>query len=127
MSEIVFTPDEDRALELTAQLAGVLHKIIFENQEPRPLALSSAGPGPTTPEPWWWWPVHNVVAHPLLVLCPPLGERLHDRTAPIQLGPVVTGTGIPPGTHIIAYVLDDGSQISTTGPLPDVRKRGRKK
>lgn len=24
--------------------------------------------------------VHNVVAHPLLVLCPPLGEWLHDRT-----------------------------------------------
>lgn len=28
-----------------------------------------------------WW-VHNIVAHPLLVLCPPLGEWLHDRTAP---------------------------------------------
>lgn len=26
--------------------------------------------------------VHNVVAHPLLVLCPPLGEWLHDRTVP---------------------------------------------
>jgi hypothetical protein len=23
---------------------------------------------------------HNVVAHPLLVLCPPVGEWLHDRT-----------------------------------------------
>ena len=28
-----------------------------------------------------WW-VHNLVAHPLLVLCPPVGEWLHDRTAP---------------------------------------------
>lgn len=33
------------------------------------------------------WPsshrfVHNVLAHPLLVLCPPLGQRLHDQTAP---------------------------------------------
>lgn len=28
------------------------------------------------------WVVHNVVAHPLLVLCPPLGEWLHDRTLP---------------------------------------------
>lgn len=26
--------------------------------------------------------VHNVVAHPLLVLCPPLGEWLHARTDP---------------------------------------------
>jgi hypothetical protein len=26
--------------------------------------------------------LHNVVAHPLLVLCPPLGERLHERTEP---------------------------------------------
>ncbi len=28
------------------------------------------------------WLVHNLVAHPLLVLCPPVGEWLHDRTAP---------------------------------------------
>lgn len=28
-----------------------------------------------------WW-VHNLIAHPLLVLCPPAGEWLHDRTAP---------------------------------------------
>lgn len=26
--------------------------------------------------------LHNVVAHPLLVLCPPIGRWLHDRTAP---------------------------------------------
>lgn len=26
--------------------------------------------------------VHNLLAHPLLVLCPPLGEWLHDRTIP---------------------------------------------
>jgi hypothetical protein len=26
--------------------------------------------------------LHNVVAHPLLELCPPLGERLHDRWSP---------------------------------------------
>lgn len=26
--------------------------------------------------------VHNVVAHPLLVLCPSLGEWLHARTEP---------------------------------------------
>lgn len=40
---------------------------------------------PVEPEPVWrTWRriVHNVVAHPLLELCPPLGERLHDRTAP---------------------------------------------
>lgn len=30
---------------------------------------------------WRWW-VHNLVAHPLLVLCPPAGEWLHDRTEP---------------------------------------------
>lgn len=28
------------------------------------------------------WFVHNVVAHPLLVLCPPLGRWLHDASAP---------------------------------------------
>jgi len=28
--------------------------------------------------------VHNVIAHPLLVLCPPLGERLHHRTNPLS-------------------------------------------
>ena len=28
------------------------------------------------------WVVHNLVAHPPLVLCPPLGEWLHDRTEP---------------------------------------------
>jgi hypothetical protein len=26
--------------------------------------------------------VHNVIAHPLLVLCPPVGRWLHDKTAP---------------------------------------------
>lgn len=26
--------------------------------------------------------LHNVIAHPLLVLCPPLGEWLHERTEP---------------------------------------------
>lgn len=31
---------------------------------------------------WWRRVVHNVIAHPLLVLCPPLGEWLHDRTIP---------------------------------------------
>lgn len=28
------------------------------------------------------WFVHNVVAHPLLVLWPRAGEWLHERTAP---------------------------------------------
>lgn len=27
--------------------------------------------------------LHNLVAHPLLVLCPPLGRWLHARTAPV--------------------------------------------
>lgn len=27
-----------------------------------------------------WW-IHNVVAHPLLVLWPRIGDRLHDWTA----------------------------------------------
>lgn len=27
------------------------------------------------------WIVHNLIAHPLLVLCPPLGELLHRWTA----------------------------------------------
>lgn len=58
------------------------------------------------------WVIHNVIAHPLLVLCPPLGKRLHDRTAPIELGPLVTGTGIPPGTRITGYILSDGGQVS---------------
>lgn len=26
--------------------------------------------------------LHNVVAHPLLIICPPLGEWLHERTTP---------------------------------------------
>lgn len=30
----------------------------------------------------WVRIVHNVVAHPLLVICPPIGEWLHDLTAP---------------------------------------------
>ena len=28
------------------------------------------------------WILHNIVAHPLMVLLPPLGEWLHDLTAP---------------------------------------------
>lgn len=28
------------------------------------------------------WAIHNLVAHPLLVLWPRLGEWLHERTAP---------------------------------------------
>jgi len=28
-----------------------------------------------------WW-THNLIAHPLLVFCPRLGERLHDATIP---------------------------------------------
>lgn len=33
------------------------------------------------------WAVHNLVAHPLLVLCPPLGRRLHDATVPRESDP----------------------------------------
>lgn len=33
----------------------------------------------------WPWVVHNVVAHPLLVLCPPLGRRLHAATWPTRI------------------------------------------
>jgi hypothetical protein len=29
----------------------------------------------------FWFAVHNLVAHPLLVLWPRAGERLHDWTA----------------------------------------------
>jgi hypothetical protein len=29
-----------------------------------------------------WWRVHNLVAHPLLIVWPRLGVWLHDRTAP---------------------------------------------
>ena len=28
------------------------------------------------------WYIHNVVAHPMLVLWPSMGRRLHDMTAP---------------------------------------------
>lgn len=39
-----------------------------------------------SPEPFritWRYLVHNLVAHPLLVLAPPLGEWLHDLTIPL--------------------------------------------
>lgn len=26
---------------------------------------------------------HNLIAHPLLILCPPLGRWLHERTNPV--------------------------------------------
>lgn len=29
---------------------------------------------------YWWYALHNLVAHPLLILCPPLGDILHRRT-----------------------------------------------
>ncbi len=35
---------------------------------------------------WFWYALHNLVAHPLLVLCPPLGEWLHEATA-TRMGP----------------------------------------
>lgn len=34
--------------------------------------------------PRWW--LHNLVAHPLLVLWPRVGVWLHDRTAPPEPG-----------------------------------------
>lgn len=40
-------------------------------------------------EPIWprsRWVLHNLVAHPLLVLVPPLGRWLHERTAPVGDG-----------------------------------------
>lgn len=37
------------------------------------------------------WIIHNVVAHPLLVVCPPLGWRLHDATAPPEPEEVAGG------------------------------------
>lgn len=30
--------------------------------------------------PTWKWAIHNLVAHPLLVLIPPVGRILHDLT-----------------------------------------------
>jgi len=37
-----------------------------------------------------WW-LHNLVAHPLLVLCPPLGHWLHAKTAPGFTGQATGG------------------------------------
>ena len=28
------------------------------------------------------WALHNLVAHPMLVLCPPIGEWLHEISEP---------------------------------------------
>jgi hypothetical protein len=28
-----------------------------------------------------WW-VHNLIAHPMLIICPPIGRWLHRITAP---------------------------------------------
>lgn len=33
------------------------------------------------------WVVHNCVAHPLLVLCPPVGRFLHAATVPSEPEP----------------------------------------
>lgn len=45
-----------------------------------------------------WW-IHNLIAHPLLVLCPPLGEWLHDRTIdePHELSTDAEGRILFPG------------------------------
>lgn len=34
-----------------------------------------------------WWAAHNLVAHLLLVLCPPTGRWLHRRTGPVEALP----------------------------------------
>lgn len=47
------------------------------------------------------WVVHNTIAHPLLILCPPLGRRLHDRTAPISVLRCYLQEGDPPEMHPI--------------------------
>lgn len=44
-----------------------------------PLVAGTASPHRSEPTMTRWW-IHNLVAHPLLVLCPPLGRWLHERT-----------------------------------------------
>jgi hypothetical protein len=49
------------------------------------------------------WVIHNLVAHPLLVLCPPLGERLHRLTEPANHGddaPLAVSYEMPPMVHV---------------------------
>lgn len=50
-----------------------------------PAVVAAIGFVITTSVEGWRWSVHNLVAHPLLVLYPPLGERLHDATAPAHV------------------------------------------
>lgn len=65
------------------------------------------------------WAVHNVVAHPLLVLWPRVGERLHDRTAPrpdmwVTSSPGFAGSGFDSG--LVTY--DDGGPGAVYAATP---------
>jgi hypothetical protein len=70
---------------LTPRPEPFSHLLDREALEPD-ATLHVVGPGVAgaSPEPLtgWRFIVHNLIAHPLLVLCPPLGERLHDWTLP---------------------------------------------
>lgn len=59
-----------RHLRLTATVAAKAAEI-------GPVILHMRPPGR-----WWSRALHNCLAHPLLILCPPLGEWLHERTEP---------------------------------------------
>lgn len=69
----------------------------------------------------WRWVVHNTVAHPLLVLCPPVGEWLHDRTIPTDAGrepAALAPGGVELGWHVIAgaHLLNVMRRSATEDP-----------
>ena len=57
--------------ELILQLEGRISELEAEVET---LRIPDFDP----PSPFWRWVLHNTVAHPLIVLCPPVGRRLHD-------------------------------------------------
>lgn len=57
-----------------------LHPANTDWRMPRPVTTGFGLRRHGCPRPRWW--VHNLVAHPLLVVLPPVGRWLHERTAP---------------------------------------------
>lgn len=70
------------------------------------------------------WTLHNLLAHPLLVLCPPLGRWLHDRTAPAEAPDAVEPAGPAPVPLHLASPAPDPRVVALLEEALDKARAG---
>jgi hypothetical protein len=77
------TLGRDRAIVYPVQLDHVVERLGCKSGSVGALFADLIRPeqGQPVHHRWWWWLIHNLIAHPLLVIGLGVATRLHDWTA----------------------------------------------